>query len=243
MSKQSLSALLDGECSDRELDTLLQQLNDDPALMQAWSRLCLERDVREGVRVIDARHRLADGVMAAVAALPAPQLGSRPEAAPAAARLPRHAAGDRLQPATPRRRRRPLLRPAVGMAAAASFGALGMFLLSPQFTGRDAGYVGGNSAPQLYSLGALRTASLTDDELSLRPVSYSANAGGQTLSHPSLSYGLTPVSTSLQMPIPREYLLNHSDTAAGQGMGGALHYARFAANTGSDGAADVEDRR
>ncbi|MGQ0586329.1 MAG: sigma-E factor negative regulatory protein [Gammaproteobacteria bacterium] len=63
---ESLSALLDGECSPSELDRLLAELDRDPELRRQFSRLCLARDGRMGIRVRSAELDFADRVLAAL---------------------------------------------------------------------------------------------------------------------------------------------------------------------------------
>lgn len=64
MSHDSLSALLDGECSAEELDRLLEEMERSPELKQAYSRLCLAREVAEGTRVAKDQPCICAGVMA-----------------------------------------------------------------------------------------------------------------------------------------------------------------------------------
>lgn len=72
MSNESLSALLDGECTPSELDRLLDQMGQDPALMRRWSRLCAAREAREGARGSLLRRDLTAGIMAALDSAPLP---------------------------------------------------------------------------------------------------------------------------------------------------------------------------
>ena len=69
--RESLSALLDGECSATELDRILAELERDPALRQQFSRQCLARDSRMGTRVRSADIAFADRVLAALQDEPA----------------------------------------------------------------------------------------------------------------------------------------------------------------------------
>lgn len=77
MSNETLSALLDGECSAGELDQLLEAIEYSPALKEQWSRLCLARDVREGIRFAKNRPCLCAGVMAGLEAQPAEPVNPR----------------------------------------------------------------------------------------------------------------------------------------------------------------------
>lgn len=66
MNEESLSALLDGECSPSELDRLLEEMARNPRLREHFSRLRLARDSRRGLRIRKARLDFADGVLAAL---------------------------------------------------------------------------------------------------------------------------------------------------------------------------------
>ncbi len=68
--KESLSALLDGECSASELDRLLAELERDPELREHFSRQCLARDSRLGTRIRSAELDFASRVLAALHAQP-----------------------------------------------------------------------------------------------------------------------------------------------------------------------------
>ena len=114
MDDVTLSALLDGECSDSELDGILRRLEREPALRTQLARMSLARDARRGVRVNPAHLDFASRVMAA--------LPARPDAATA---VPRPA------PAA----RRMAWRPAAALAAAAAFGAVAVLVLKPQPAG------------------------------------------------------------------------------------------------------------
>ena len=65
---ESLSALLDGECSPSELDRLLAEFDRDPNLRRQFARLCLAREARMGTRVRQPDLDFADRVMAALPA-------------------------------------------------------------------------------------------------------------------------------------------------------------------------------
>lgn len=179
MSQETLSALLDGECSPEELDALLDALETSPPLKQQWSRLCAAHDARSGVRVWSAG---ADDFCAAVMA------GIAAEQPPQAER--------KVVPLTVRNKRVLPWRQAAGLALAASVAAVAVTL------GFNFGKVGGAGSPgdaQIVDGGALQTVAMenpaVDDDL-------------------------------------RNYLLEHSNTLADRGVGGALSYARFAARTG-----------
>lgn len=117
MSQETLSALLDGECTPEELDRLLDQMDRSPDMKQAYSRLCLSREAREGTRITQEQPCICAGVMAGLDEAPLP-------------------ASDKLVDLDSRRpsRRAVLARwkPVAGFAAAASFGAVAMLVTLPQ---------------------------------------------------------------------------------------------------------------
>lgn len=106
--KESLSALLDGECSDTELDQILAELERDPALRRQFSRQCLARDARMGTRIRSADTDFSSRVLAA--------LQDEPSV---------------VVPFGNRVRRLPW-RAAVSMAAAAALGAVAVLVVAPQ---------------------------------------------------------------------------------------------------------------
>jgi negative regulator of sigma E activity len=194
MPQESLSALLDGECSGPELDRLLDELERSPELGEQWSRLCMAREARAGTRIGADQPCICDDVM------------SRLDAAPAAAGAKVvDLAVHRAQAGSAGRRGRvaSIWKPAVGFAAAASVGAAAVMFLQPQGNGL-APPDGGLGAPSLATLGPadgnLRTVSTSDVD----------HAHAQML---------------------REYLMDHSNAVADEGVGGTLRYARFAAHT------------
>ena len=63
MAKDSISALLDGECSPGELDRILDEMERSPELKTTWSRLCLSRDAHEGIVVRKTQTCICAGVM------------------------------------------------------------------------------------------------------------------------------------------------------------------------------------
>jgi hypothetical protein len=107
MTHETLSALLDGECSDQELDALLDALDREPEMKLAWSRMQFVRDVRGGMPA----RRQVDICAAVMAGLDAAPDGVRPKVVELASR------------------RRPLnWRTAAGLAAAASVAAIAITL-------------------------------------------------------------------------------------------------------------------
>jgi hypothetical protein len=109
--KESLSALLDGECSPSELDRLLSELERDPELREHFSRQCLARESRMGTRIRAARLDFSSRVLAA--------LHTKPEGS--AVVIPM---GSRL--------RRLPWRTLAGLAAAAAMGAVAVLAVRPE---------------------------------------------------------------------------------------------------------------
>lgn len=64
MSNESLSALLDGECSAEETVRLLDAIEASPALKAQWSRMCLTREAMGGTRIRKAQACICADVMA-----------------------------------------------------------------------------------------------------------------------------------------------------------------------------------
>lgn len=106
MIDESLSALLDGECSPEELDQLLTRMDRDPALRERFGKMVLAQHVRRDVlarRSVPAD--FADRVMAALPERPDPVVVPWPR------RIP--------------------WPPAAGLAAAAALGAVAVLALKP----------------------------------------------------------------------------------------------------------------
>lgn len=180
MPKDSLSALLDGECSGPELDRLLDELARSPELAQQWSRLCLAREARKGTQVRADQPCICAGVMDQLDAVPVGNVVD----------LAVHRAS---RPAMTR-----AWKPLVGFAAAASMGAAAVYFVQP------------NYEPLRSSGSNLASAWNQDVAVAPRVVSSGDEAYAQMLS---------------------EYLMDHSNAIANEGMGGTLRYARFAAHT------------
>jgi negative regulator of sigma E activity len=106
--KESLSALLDGECSASELERVLSALERDPALGEQFSRQCLARESRMGTRIRAADPGFSARVLAALHDEPAVVVPF----------------GDRV--------RRLPWRAAVSLAAAAALGAVAVLVAGPQ---------------------------------------------------------------------------------------------------------------
>jgi len=115
--KESLSALLDGECSPPELDRLLAEMERNPELREHFSRQCLARESRLGTRIRSAELDFSSRVLAALhsgSAEPAVLLS----------------VGDRV--------RRLPWRMATGLAAAAAVGAVAVLVMRPESAGSGA---------------------------------------------------------------------------------------------------------
>lgn len=106
--KESLSALLDGECSEAELERVLAELERNPELREHFSRQCLARESRMGTRVRSSDPGFSSRVLAALHDEPAV-----------------------LVPFAGRVRRVPW-RTAASLAAAAALGAIAVLVVQPQ---------------------------------------------------------------------------------------------------------------
>ena len=69
--KEVMSSLLDGECSEAELDQVLAEMERDPALREQFSRQTLVREARLGTRVRAADYAFSSRVLAALQNEPA----------------------------------------------------------------------------------------------------------------------------------------------------------------------------
>lgn len=121
---EQLSACLDGELPPAELDLLLKRVGREAELRAAIGRYSLIGEAMRAERPAVASRDFASSVMAAVAAEPAPvQLDPVQEPVKKPAAVKRAAA---ISPATIR-----YLRPAVGMAIAASVATVAVFVMQP----------------------------------------------------------------------------------------------------------------
>jgi negative regulator of sigma E activity len=109
--KETVSTLLDGECSDQELEQVLAEFERDPALREQFSRQILAREAREGTRIRAANLDFSAKVLAA--------LHDEPSAEPAV-----------VVPFGSRVRRLPW-RAAISLAAAAALGAVAVLVVRP----------------------------------------------------------------------------------------------------------------
>lgn len=184
MNDESLSALLDGECSPSELDTVLQDLERNPESRRRLSRQILAREARRGVAVRKADLDFADRVMAGLDALPAEAASAK-----VVSMAPRSGAGFPW-------------RPALGLAAAAAFGAVAVLVLRPAATPVP------ETAPTVAAVS---------------PAVESEAAAPEQADWSSLD--------EQKRQQLRNYLIAYSQSRAQQGMSGTLGYARYAAYT------------
>ena len=112
MTHETLSALLDGECSPAELDRLLDEMDRDPRLKDQYSRLCLVREVRHGTRLTSANLDFSAQVLRRLDSEPASQPDSN------------------VVPFRPRKFA--AWRPLAGLAAAAGLAAVVVLAVKPQ---------------------------------------------------------------------------------------------------------------
>jgi negative regulator of sigma E activity len=209
MSEELLSALLDGECSPGEVKRLMEELGRSPALQQRWSRMCLVREAMAGTQVKSTGPDFCAGVMAAIEReqaapeRPAKVVTMPVRSRPAAANAPRW-------------------QPFAGLAVAASVAALAV--------------VGG------YRLLNQPGASLQTAQNGPQPVAYAPPAEGKPQLTPVAS-GSGPVAraepvetrwSQLDAATARqlnEYMLEHANLRAEQGVSSALSYPRMALHT------------
>lgn len=217
MSEELLSALLDGECTPGEVKRLLDQLEHVPALQQRWTRMCLVREATENTRVRAVSVDFCAGVMAA---LESEQIADTPARSPKVVALqPRRAAAA----VVPRSRWQPM----VGLAAAASIAAIAT--------------VGGYRWLNQPVGGAVTVASAASaaSTASVQPVAFAAGAPPQAklVQVSNAVGGEEPIETrwsQLDADTARqlnEYMMEHSNMRAEQGVGGALSYPRMMVRT------------
>lgn len=197
MTQDSLSALLDGECSPAELDRLLDEMERAPEIKARWSRLCAVREAAEGTR-IPAATCICSGVMA--------QLGEQAAANPRVVPLR----------AAPR-----LWKPLAALAAAAGVAAVAVMVGLPGTAPeRGVGAAG-------FSAGVIAN-----------PVSLPVPAVSRSRDLRAVAY--TPDEEAQQLD---NYLVAHSNSLAGQGMGGTLRYTRLATHSAQPQKAVAEAKR
>lgn len=169
---ESISALLDGECSPSELERLLGEMERDPALREQFSRQCLARDSRMGTKVRAAKLDFSSGVLAA---------------------LHDEQPGAVVVPFAARARQVPW-KAASGFAAAAAIGAMAVLALKPEApVGAPAGLPVATTSPIAssavavpVSTNAAPAAAIAQDDVTRRQLqnylrAYSQSGGQQHL--------------------------------------------------------------
>jgi negative regulator of sigma E activity len=120
MSHETISALLDGECSPEELDRLLEEMEASPEMKREFSRQVMAREAREGTRISKNQPCICADVMARLDEAPG-------DAHPQVVEFVR-----------PRAALAPQWRPLAGLAAAAAFGAIAVLVALPQIQQHEA---------------------------------------------------------------------------------------------------------
>ena len=217
MSEELLSALLDGECTPGEIKRLLTQLEDVPALQQHWTRMCLVREASESTRVRKASVDFCAGVMAAIERDPVAAPVQPQKVVPLSSRRPAVAAPVRVS----------RWQPFAGLAAAASIAAIAT--------------VGGYrwiNQPVGAPVAVASAAQVSGDVASAQPADFVPAAPQAKLMQVSATSAKDePVETrwsQLDADTARqlnEYMMEHSNMRAEQGVGGALSYPRMMLRT------------
>jgi len=217
MSEELLSALLDGECTPGEVKRLLDQLEHVPALQQRWTRMCLVREATENTRVREVSVDFCAGVMAALEREP---IADAPARSPKVVALqPRRAAAATV----PRSRWQPM----VGLAAAASIAAIatvGGYRWISQPVGGAVAVA--STAPVVGSAKVQPVAFATGGPQQARLLQVSTSAGADEPIETRWSQ--LDADTARQL---NEYMMEHSNMRAEQGVGGALSYPRMMVRT------------
>lgn len=149
--KEQMSACLDGELPEAELDLLLKQVSRDPALGATLGRFALIAEALRGQGVQAAPTDFASRISAAIAAEPALEV-------------------DRTHPRT--RRSAAWLRPVAGLAVAASAAAAAILILQPAPQAPDARYMTQAAAP---TAAAASESALPDSASYIVPTSTASN--------------------------------------------------------------------
>lgn len=220
MSEELLSALLDGECTPVEVERLLQQLDGSPALKQRWTRMCVTREAVENTRIRAVSPDFCAGVMAAI---------QREEATAEPVRSPKVVA---LQP------RRPVVaasrsrwQPMAGLAAAASIAAVvtvGGYRVLSQPVGGAPATVASAGPSATGSAGVQPVAYAVAPQQQAKLVQVSNTSGGSADEPVETRWSQLDADTASQLS---EYMMEHSNMRAEQGVGGALSYPRMMVRT------------
>jgi negative regulator of sigma E activity len=205
MSNDALSALIDGECTGPELDRLLEEMDSSPELKRRWSRMVLAREVRSGTRVGHKQPCICEGVMRGLDEA----FEQHPKVVELATR--RTAAEGRGAVASGTvARRAGFWKPAIGFAAAASMGAAAVLMVQPQAP------VG--SSAEMADAGVVPGTGFVSG-----PV-----AAGQPV---VLDASVNLDADEQYRRMLREYLMDHSHSIAGEGMGSTMGFTRIVAHT------------
>lgn len=223
MSEELLSALLDGECSPAEVEAALAAIERSPELKARWSRMCLTRDALAGVAVSRPELDFAAGVMAAldaepetvtrakVVALRPLAATARPEARPAAAVSARSLRWQRF----------------AGLAVAASITGVvavgGRSLFDRPIDGEPAGIVAGRAD----------TGTGTGGRPDIVKVGVDGVISGGGLTAAELDAGFAAQIDEETASRLTDYIIEHVNSPARAGMGGALGYTRIVAQPGT----------
>lgn len=212
MSEELLSAMLDGECTPGEVKRLLDQLEDSPALRQRWSRMCLVRDAAENTRVRAASVDFCAGVMAQI---------ERERTHPVAQREPQAVPAAVVSKVVPVRRRAGVAarrwQPLAGLAVAASLAAV-VSVGGYRWLNQPVGSAASGSAP---AVTASMTASFQPVALASAPQAKLVQVADEPV---ETRWSQLDAETARQLS---EYMMEHSNMRAEQGLGGALSYPRM----------------
>lgn len=216
MSQDALSALIDGQCTGPELDRLLDEMDRAPELARQWSRMVLAREARSGTQVGRRQPCICAGVMDRLDAEP-----EHPKVVDLALR--RAATTPRLAPA----RLMNFWKPAVGFAAAASMGAAAVLLVQPQ------------TAVEGQQQAGMQPFEVRDT----MPVNNFGSGGHlqQVVLEPDSQYRNLDPDEQYRLML-REYLMDHSHSVAGEGMGSTMSFTRIVAHT-TDGRRQNDEGR
>lgn len=214
MSKDALSALIDGECTGPELDRLLDEMDHAPELARRWSRMVLAREVRMGTQIKRRQPCICADVMGHLEAE-----SEHPKLVDLAVRKASTMPSPRAR--TTPSRLVAFWKPAAGFAAAASMGAAAVLLVQPQ-TGQQV-----EDAGPMHEMGVVAGFQ-------------NVNAGARAQQVGLDSDERTRDEQYRRML--REYLVNHSHSIAGEGMGSTMGFTRIVAHTTDDRRQNDESR-
>lgn len=201
MSRDALSALLDGECTGAELDRLLEDMDRDPELARQWSRMVLARETQVGTRINPAQPCICADVMS--------QLYAQPQSD----RVVDLAVHRATAPTKAPQRWRQVWKPAAGFALAASMGAAAVLVVQPSS-----------------NIEGLDPVLLQDTR---------ADAG---VFRPQPVENVALDTDEQHRRMLREYMLNHSQSIAGQGVNDMMGGPRFVVNSVVVGNPDERSR-